>query len=485
MSTTEELAELAPLGATLTEFYRLDPLAYAAEYEELSAIGIATLADDVINLGELPRQIEGLDAIPEEPFDLVTQTTDSDGNDEYEGPTELPLLEEDPWDSWEALKAEYEATYGPLLKSLKERASAEWELEKNLRQYGETLVKGDVRTVHGLPAQTLSSIQVSGDGAAPQYLKQEELREEGTLKGIVLTVLDEPADPETLLPIEVGLQYSNGVSETLKYAIANRDALPIHDLYLPLVTGGGGSQESAAAEEGVRTSGSWGPWHYYWVDRASDAAANTYNQIPPYSSPNTSACYSGCAATGWAMVFAWVDRRAAENHWRWRNHWGIYRVNGGLGANAVAPNHFADTGVRNMMWELRGHLRTYCSGTSGSTNRPDEIRACEYVRPRATAAWRCRTRYDPTGLCWFGACDGARSLIRDQIVNRRAPAVLGAYHHIQVAYGYAWQSKRTCFLWVCSTKYNRWFKVNKGWGSSANVWLDWDDVYLGGIYYPW
>ena len=185
------------------------------------------------------------------------------------------------------------------------------------------------------------------------------------------------------------------------------------------------------------------------------------------------------------MVFAWVDRRAGENFGSWWNHDGIYRQNGSLTGNAyvVAPNYM-DTGVRNMTWEIRNRLGTSCSGTEGSTSRSNEIRACEYVRPRATASWGCSTRYDPTGLCWFGACNGARNLIRDQIVNRRAPAILGAYNHIQMAYGYAWQSKRSCFLWICSTSYNRWFMVNKGWGSSANVWLDWDDVYLGGTYYP-
>ena len=165
MSNTQELAELAPLGATLTQIYRLNTLSYASEYEELTALGITTVATDVINLGDLPYRIEGLDAIPEEPFELVTQDIDSDGNEEYDGPTELPLLEESPWESWEALKAGYEEEYGPLLKSLKERASDRWELEKNLSQYGETLIKGDVRTVYGLAAQTLSSIQVTGDGA--------------------------------------------------------------------------------------------------------------------------------------------------------------------------------------------------------------------------------------------------------------------------------------------------------------------------------
>ena len=485
MSTTQELAELAPLGATLTEIYRLNAESYAAEYEEFTPLGITTMANDVVKLGELPNRIEGLEAIPEEPFELVTQSLDSDGNEGYEGPAELPLLEENPWESWAALKAGYEEEYGPLLASLEQRASDRWELVKNLGQYGETLIKGDVRTVYGLAAQTISSIQVTGDGADAQYLQQEQLSDGGTPTGVKLTVLDEPADPATLLSFEVALQYTNGTTETLKYAIANEKALNFNEVYLPFVgqSNNGSLVNAASAEASEATSGSWGPWHYYWVDSHNDALRIRYNQIPRHSGVNTSACYSGCAATGWAMAFAWVDRRAAENHWRWRNHWGIYRVNGGLGANAVAPTN-QDAGVNNMTWEIRNHLRTSCSGTSGSTSRSNEIRACEYVRPRATASWGCRTRYDPTGLCWFGACNGARDLIRDQIVNLRAPAIVGANSHIQMAVGYAYQSERSCFLWWCSTSYNRWFYVNKGWGGSGNGWLDWDDVYLGGIYYP-
>lgn len=481
MSASQELAELAPLGATITQIYRLDALSYAAEYEEFTPLGITTVATDVINLGDLPNRIEGLAAIPQEPFELVTQSIDSDGNEEYEGPTELPLLEETPWESWAALKAGYGEEYAPLLASLEERASDRWDLENNLSQYGETLIGGDVRTVYGLAAQTLSSIQVTGNGADAQYLQQERLSDGGTPTGVKLTVLDEPADPEILLPFEVALQYTNGATETLKYAIANHEALNIHSVFLPFVTSSSnGIQASAAAVRPAEASG-WGPWHYYWVDSHNDALATRYNQF--YSFPNTSGCASGCAATGWAMTFAWVDRRAAESHWRWSNHWGIYRVDGGLGANAVAPTN-QDAGVNNMTWEIRNRLGTYCSGTSGSTSRSNEIRACEYVRPRATASWGCRTRYDPTGLCWFGACNGARDLIRDQIVNLRAPAIVGANSHIQMAVGYAYQSERSCFLWWCSTSYNRWFYVNKGWGGAANGWLDWDDVYLGGIYYP-
>ena len=483
MSTSQELAELAPLGATLTEIYRLDPLSYASEYEELTKIGVTVVATDVVNLGDLPNRIEGLDAIPEEPFELVTQGIDSDGTETYEGPAELPLLEQNPWDSWQALKDGYGQEYAPLLKSLKQRASNQWELEKNLSEYGETLIKGDVRTVYGLAAHTLSAIEVSGAGADAQYLQQEKISDNSTLTGIILTVLDEPQDLKTLLPIDVTLEYTSGMTETLKYAIANHTALinTNKSVFLPVVVGSTG-QGISTASAALPMAPTWGPWHYYWAD--ANAGSILYNQIPAHSGVNTSGCWSGCGATAWAMEFAWVDQRAAENHPTWRYHWGLYRYLGGLGADAVAPN-YQDTGVNNMTWEIRNYLGTHCSGSGGSTYFTDMIDASWYVRPRASTGWRMSTRYDPTGLCWFGACNDARELARNQIVNRHAPAIIGANNHYPMAYGYAWQSETSCFLWWCSTDYNRWFYVNQGWGGSGNGWVDWDDVAFAGIYYPY
>jgi hypothetical protein len=94
------------------------------------------------------------------------------------------------------------------------------------------------------------------------------------------------------------------------------------------------------------------------------------------------------------------------------------------------------------------------------------------------------TRYDPTGLCWFGACDGARGLARDAIQNLRQPAIVGTgwLKHYPMALGYAERSKRSCFLWVCWTDYSRWFWVNNGWYGNNNGWTS-ADVWFGGTYY--
>jgi hypothetical protein len=481
MSTTHELAELAPLDATLTQFYRLNTLSYAAEYEQLTGLGISVLSDNVINLGELPNKIEGLETIPEEPFDLVTESLDSDGNKTYDGPTELPLLTEEPWDSWAELKGGYALEYQPLLKSLAQRASSKWELEKMLAQYGETLVKGNIRTVHGLANQILSEITVTGDGAAPRYLHQEVLTNNSIPTGVILSVLEEPEDQQTLLPILVTLKYTEGTTETVKFAIANHLALSLGQaMFLPLVAGSSALPKTSIQSE--MEPAAWGPWHYYQVDSFSDFLNIRYNQITAHTGVNTSNCWSGCGATAWAIVFAWFDRRAAASHYLWSSHWGLYRTNGGLGANAVAPTT-QDAGVNNMTWEIRNYINTYCTGSGGgATSVTNMINAYRYVQPRATSYWVMRTRYDPTGLCWFGACNEAREHARNQIVNRRTPAIIAANNHYPVAGKYAWQSEQTCFLWMCSTNYNRWFYVNQGWGGAGNDWVDWDDVFFSGTY---
>ena len=368
-SPTQELADLAPRGVVLTKFYRLNSLSYAAEYEEYHLHGIAVVADDVINLGDLPNRIEGLDAIPEEPAELVTETIDSAGNREYEGPEELPLLEESSWDSWAALKDGYAEEYAPLLASLEQRASEEWELERNVIEYGESLVKGDVRTVYGLPSRTLHSIKVEGDPMAIEYLQQEQLSDEGTLTGLRLTVLDEPTDPDGYLRFVVKLEYTNDATEAINYAIVNAAALNIYDVYLPFISAGTrGTLVSGGSAEGGTSTASWGPWTYYWADGSNIAAGIKYGQF------SYKGCASGCGATAWAMVFGYVDRLAALGHHVWAPHWGIYRVDGGLGADAVAPLT-QDEGVRNMTREIRDHINTYCSGSQGSTKFTSMINA--------------------------------------------------------------------------------------------------------------
>ena len=93
-----------------------------------------------------------------------------------------------------------------------------------------------------------------------------------------------------------------------------------------------------------------------------------------------------------------------------------------------------------------------------------------------------RTRYDPTGLCWFGACNSARNLARNSIIYDRKPAIIAANNHYPMAHGYASRSKKTCFLWWCKTTTSRYFYVNNGWYGNNNGWVSWGDVSFAGVY---
>ncbi len=477
MSPTQQLAELAPLGTQLTEFYKVDALAYAAEYEEPTALGITTVATDVVNLGNLPGRIEGLDTVPQQAAELVTETIDDEGNLTHEGPDELPLTNQADWESWQALKDGYKDAYAPLLASLQQRANSTWQLNNNLSQYGESLVKGDVRTVHGLASFTIASIEVTGDGAAAQYLQQEQLSDNSTPTGVRLTVLGEPADKEARLAIEVKLTYTNDKTDVVKYAIVNAAALTYGQVFLPfLARSSSGDQVSAASVEApAAPSGDWGPWSYWWTP--GDGSSIRYGQF------TYGGCASGCGATAWAMLFAWADRRAAINAAPYANHDGLYRVGGGYGADAVAPLN-QDAGVVAMTTEIRNHIGTWCAFGSGATWPWRMIDAYKYVQPRATAAWSMGTSYDPTGLCWFGACNGARNRAIDAVTSGK-PAIVGTgwLKHYPLALGYAQRSRESCFLWWCSTDYSRWFWVNQGWYGSSNGWTS-ADVWFGGAYYP-
>ena len=477
---TTQLAELAPQGVTLTTFYKLDTLAYAAEYDVIIPLGISVAADNVVNLGDLPGRISGLENVPQKAAELVTETTDADGKTQHEGPTDLPATKQTDWGSWTALKDGFGTVYTPQLAALKQRASELWDHENSLVRDGESLIKGDVRIAYALPSRAIASYTVTGEGAAAQFLQSEPVTTTGQTTGVRLTVLDGPSDKTTMLPFQLALTYVSGGTETIKYAIINSALVNTNVIYLPFVSkdaSEAGAASVASASKSNPAPSGWGPWSYWWAD--GDANSIRYGQF------SEGGCASGCGGTAWAMLFAWTDRRAAEGHAPWTNHYGLYRANGSVsGANVVAPLA-QDEGVKNMTREIRGQISTFCIFGSGATFPWNMIGAANYVRPRATAAWSMRTRYDPTGLCWFGACDGSRDLAREQIQNYHAPAVVGTgwLKHYPLAFGYAERSKRSCVLFVCWTDHSRWFYVNNGWYGNNNGWTS-ADVWFAGVYRP-
>ena len=94
-------------------------------------------------------------------------------------------------------------------------------------------------------------------------------------------------------------------------------------------------------------------WNYYWA-AGGGAAQPRYNQF------DYNGCAVGCGPVAWAMLFGWADHQAASGNAYWAPRTGIYRQNGGRGADAVAPL-VQDAGVNNMIIELHNDVHTFCA----------------------------------------------------------------------------------------------------------------------------
>lgn len=71
-------------------------------------------------------------------------------------------------------------------------------------------------------------------------------------------------------------------------------------------------------------------YHYYW-------ATGGHSAQPLYEQFQYKGFLVGCGPVAWTMLFCWADRQAATGNSYWAGRWGLYRENGGKGANAVAP----------------------------------------------------------------------------------------------------------------------------------------------------
>ena len=99
-------------------------------------------------------------------------------------------------------------------------------------------------------------------------------------------------------------------------------------------------------------------WNYFWAGTSADQ--------PAYYQFTYSGCAVGCGPVAWAILFGWADRQAAQGNAYWAGRNGIYRQNGGRGADAVAPIT-QDGGVTNMIIELHNDVGTFCAFGSGAT----------------------------------------------------------------------------------------------------------------------
>lgn len=215
-------------------------------------------------------------------------------------------------------------------------------------------------------------------------------------------------------------------------------------------------------------------WTFFWAGYVEDQPK--YFQFP------FAGCAVGCGATAWGILFAWGDRQAAHGNAYWSGRHGLYRENGGRGADVVAPID-QDGGVRAMIGELRGQVGTFCAFGNGATPPWGMPGATAYLNGRSYT--RLDTHWNSLGIHETRLANYAARSIAD----RRTPAVIGTgwLSHYPVAWGYAWQKRtvRKSFLWWdwTETVTDTSFYVNNGWGGGgAGEWIDASTWFAGEIY---
>ena len=467
----EKMAEEG--GQSAERFFKLDTLAYACEDEDEALAG---------HLGALPLKATGLPPgldTPPTSFETIWTPGVQADTDDDTGPISPTVfisgtiappddLTREPWTSWGELKGGFRAAFGPLLDALQEEASEAWGVEE-LAGGGGVLRKGETRTL----ATVWLSPTVSAGGEAWELGFvgcEEESTGPGLPPTIVVTALDSTLGE--IIPFTVTIAYPNGAREIFSFAI-----LEPYETWLPIVARTptiaaptGRDQGSALPPLDVaepQAGSGWTDWSYVWAGGDEVAHHNEqrwYDQIASGDSPNTSDCWSGCGATAWAMLFGWADYQAdLGDDPYWDGRWGLYRVDGGYGADAVAP-YSMDQGVKNMIWEIRNHIDTWCSplpwDDQAATWASDMDKAEDYV------ANRSYVKVFTWGNNWSVHESSVRNKAKTAI-KYRGPAVIGIglWEHYPLAYGYKQRKYRTPGVtWYTQRR----FYVNKGWGSSTS-----------------
>jgi len=456
-------AKAAKLDKKAKRFYKLDALSYIAEDQE---------SQQVADLGDFPRKAIGIQRewLNKEELSETTAVipepekgTKVKSDVRISGPQKF-AFEFEKWESWQEYKENSAETNKVLNEALRYDASKEWELISLTKQYGELLSAGESYQLAILPNKRVPKIKLEGKGA--EFVKVQLLeRSKQKLPSVIdIKVLDAPSDAE--VSFNLSLIYSSSeISKPIKLVIATKKQivelpqinLELDTLKLPNVRG-------------------WSSWNTFWAGSHNDQ--RLYSQIPKHTSNNSSNCASGCGATSWAMLFGWGDYRASINGSGWQHRWGLYRENGGYGSNAIAPKNM-NQGIRNVSWEIRNYISTFCWSGQGATAPWDMSDAYKYLQGRTGAT--LRTNYNVLGI----STGGLRNRARDSIINRRVPAIIGTgwFKHYPLAYGYKWRRKRVKVLFWSYWKYQRKFYVNQGWGGSGNGWISARTWFVGQLYH--
>ena len=140
--------------------------------------------------------------------------------------------------------------------------------------------------------------------------------------------------------------------------------------------------------------------------------------VPNYYQFQYGGCAVGCGPVAWTMLFCWADRQAGLGNAYSAPRNGLYRQNGGYGADALAPVYQT---AAWRMWSERstgtsGHSVMFGSGATWPWSMAD---AWRYLPGRSYTSLRAGWN----SIGW--SQDWIRDRARDSIKYRATPAVIG------------------------------------------------------------
>lgn len=435
---------MAQAEGEVAQLYKLDVLSYAAVDREGRLVA---------SLGNLPQRQRGV-AAPEEAEGRIVEhhavPVASDPEAEEGVRFELEVSGEDdarieiePFEDFRALEAEYAEIFAAPLEALRRSAEAEWSDEALIEAYGEGIRHGEI---FPLPLLDEAEYEIFGPGL--EVVEVDEVEGPGGRR--------------------LELRVAEATAEELDLAVVvhHRELGEItHRLFVRPLT------EEDMAEQGVdRWSTAYG------------AVAGTADDQRVYYQHKYNGCAVGCGPVAWSMLFGWGDKKADDNDARWRHRWGLYRADGGYGADDVAPK-YQRRGVERMHEELGRRMGTFCVGAQAATLPGDMSKARGYLSGRTGT--RLRTQYNIFTI--------AEGYLRDSAIRSikydHAPAIIGTGFVASAHYPLAWKYRRQvrtvrrCFFACWSDHQTRHqFYVNQGWGGGGNSWVPADTWFAGRIY---
>ncbi|MFC6759348.1 hypothetical protein ACFQFQ_07350 [Sulfitobacter porphyrae] len=137
---------------------------------------------------------------------------------------------------------------------------------------------------------------------------------------------------------------------------------------------------------------------YYWAD--GHVSEQPYNQY------TVNGCAIGCGSLAWTILFLWGDRQAYSGNSYWAPRWGLYRQDGGTGANVISPTS-QTAGVNNVIEEIADDVGTFCIFGQGATYPWEMSDASAYFVGRTGTS--LTTHYNALGIS-EGGCANMRAI---------------------------------------------------------------------------